>query len=197
MRARSDATDLLLAWSEGDESAFDKLVPLVYQELHVLARHYMKAERPDHTLQATALVNEAYVRLIEVNRIRWQNRSHFLAIAAQTMRRILVEFARHRHRQKRGGNAVHLTIDDVDMAQEQSVDLVALNDALSTLASFDARMGQVVELRFFGGLTVQETADVLKVSPETVMRDWKTAKVWLLRELLRNEPSQPPRQQPA
>jgi RNA polymerase sigma factor (TIGR02999 family) len=142
-------------------------------------------------------VNEAYVRLIEVNRIRWQNRSHFLAIAAQTMRRILVEFARHRHRQKRGGNAVHLTIDDVDMAQEQSVDLVALNDALSTLASFDARMGQVVELRFFGGLTVQETADVLKVSPETVMRDWKTAKVWLLRELLRNEPSQPPRQQPA
>lgn len=197
MRARSDATDLLLAWSEGDESAFDKLVPLVYQELHVLARHYMKAERPDHTLQATALVNEAYVRLIEVNRIRWQNRSHFLAIAAQTMRRILVEFARQRHRQKRGGNAVHLTIDDVDMAQEQSVDLVALNDALSTLASFDARMGQVVELRFFGGLTVQETADVLKVSPETVMRDWKTAKVWLLRELLRNEPSQPPRQQPA
>jgi RNA polymerase sigma factor (TIGR02999 family) len=197
MRARSDATDLLLAWSEGDESAFDKLVPLVYQELHALARHYMKAERPDHTLQATALVNEAYVRLIEVNRIRWQNRSHFLAIAAQTMRRILVEFARHRHRQKRGGNAVHLTIDDVDMAQEQSVDLVALNDALSTLASFDARMGQVVELRFFGGLTVQETADVLKVSPETVMRDWKTAKVWLLRELLRNEPSQPPRQQPA
>jgi RNA polymerase sigma factor (TIGR02999 family) len=197
MRARSDATDLLLAWSEGDESAFDKLVPLVYQELHALARHYMKAERPDHTLQATALVNEAYVRLIEVNRIRWQNRSHFLAIAAQTMRRILVEFARQRHRQKRGGNAVHLTIDDVDMAQEQSVDLVALNDALSTLASFDARMGQVVELRFFGGLTVQETADVLKVSPETVMRDWKTAKVWLLRELLRNEPSQPPRQQPA
>jgi RNA polymerase sigma factor (TIGR02999 family) len=185
MRARSDATDLLLAWSEGDESAFDKLVPLVYQELHALARHYMKAERPDHTLQATALVNEAYVRLIEVNRIRWQNRSHFLAIAAQTMRRILVEFARQRHRQKRGGNAVHLTIDDVDMAQEQSVDLVALNDALSTLASFDARMGQVVELRFFGGLTVQETADVLKVSPETVMRDWKTAKVWLLRELSR------------
>jgi RNA polymerase sigma factor (TIGR02999 family) len=197
MRARSDATDLLLAWSEGDESAFDKLVPLVYQELHALARHYMKAERPDHTLQATALVNEAYVRLIEVNRIRWQNRSHFLAIAAQTMRRILVEFARQRHRQKRGGDVVRVPIDDVDMAQEQSVDLVALNDALSTLASFDARMGQVVELRFFGGLTVQETADVLKVSPETVMRDWKTAKVWLLRELLRNEPSQPPRQQPA
>ena len=185
MPAQSDATDLLVAWSEGDESAFDKLVPLVYQELHALARHYMKGERSDHTLQATALVNEAYVRLIDVNRIRWQNRSHFLAIAAQTMRRILVEFARQRHRQKRGGDAVRVPIDDVDMPQEQTADLVALNDALSTLASFDPRMGQVVELRFFGGLTVQETADVLKVSPETVMRDWKTAKVWLLQELSR------------
>jgi RNA polymerase sigma-70 factor, ECF subfamily len=185
MPARSDATDLLLAWSQGDESAFDKLVPLVYQELHALARRYMRSERSDHTLQATALVNEAYVRLIDVNRIRWQNRSHFFAVAAQTMRRILVEFARQRHRQKRGGDAVRVPIDDVDMPQEQTADLVALNDALSTLASFDPRMGQVVELRFFGGLTVQETADVLKVSPETVMRDWKTAKVWLLRELSR------------
>jgi len=150
-----------------------------------LARHYMKGERSDHTLQATALVNEAYVRLIDVNRIRWQNRSHFLAIAAQTMRRILVEFARQRHRQKRGGDAVRVTIDDVDVAQEKSADLVALSDALSTLAEFDLRMSQIVELRFFGGLTVQETAEVLKVSPETVMRDWKTAKVWLLRELSR------------
>jgi len=185
MPARSDATDLLVAWSNGDQSAFDKLVPLVYQELHALARRYMRSERSDHTLQATALVNEAYVRLIDVNRIRWQNRSHFFAVAAQTMRRILVEFARQRHRQKRGGDAVRVPIDDVDMPQEQTADLVALNDALSTLASFDPRMGQVVELRFFGGLTVQETADVLKVSPETVMRDWKTAKVWLLRELSR------------
>jgi RNA polymerase sigma factor (TIGR02999 family) len=185
MPAQSDATDLLVAWSEGDESAFDKLLPLVYQELHALARHYMKGERSDHTLQATALVNEAYVRLIDVNRIRWQNRSHFLAIAAQTMRRILVEFARQRHRQKRGGDAVRVTIDDVDVAQEKSADLVALSDALSTLAEFDLRMSQIVELRFFGGLTVQETAEVLKVSPETVMRDWKTAKVWLLRELSR------------
>ena len=185
MPAQSDATDLLVAWSEGDESAFDKLVPLVYKELHALARRYMRGERSDHTLQATALVNEAYVRLIDVNRIRWQNRSHFLAIAAQTMRRILVEFARQRHRQKRGSDAVRVTIDDVDVAHEKSADLVALSDALSTLASFDPRMGQVVELRFFGGLTVQETADVLKVSPETVMRDWKTAKVWLLRELSR------------
>ena len=187
MPARSDATDLLLAWSQGDESAFEKLVPLVYQELHALARRYMRSERSDHTLQATALVNEAYVRLIDVNRIRWQNRSHFLAVAAQTMRRILVEFARQRHRQKRGGDAVRVTIDDVDVAQEKSADLVALSDALSTLANFDPRMSQIVELRFFGGLTVQETADVLKVSPETVMRDWKTAKVWLLRELGQDE----------
>src|SRR5678816_1658243 len=185
MPARSDATDLLLAWSQGDESAFEKLVPLVYQELHALARRYMRSERSDHTLQATALVNEAYVRLIDVNRIRWQNRSHFFAVAAQTMRRILVEFARQRHRQKRGGDAVRVPIDDVDMPQEQTADLVALNDALSTLAIFDPRMGQIVELRFFGGLTVQETADVLKVSPETVTQDWKTAKVWLLRELSR------------
>jgi len=189
MPARSDATDLLLAWSEGDESAFDKLVPLVYQELHALARRYMRGERSDHTLQATALVNEAYVRLIDVNRIRWQNRSHFLAVAAQTMRRILVEFARHRGRQKRGRDVVRVTIDDADVAQETSADLVALSDALSTLATFDPRMGQVVELRFFGGLSVHETADVLKVSPETVMRDWKTAKVWLLRELSQEKPA--------
>ena len=145
----------------------------------------MAGERAGHSLQATALVNEAYLRLIDAKGVSWRDRAHFLAVAAHTMRRILVEFARQRHRQKRGGDAVRVTIDDVDVAQEQSADLVALNDALSTLASFDPRMGQVVELRFFGGLTVQETADVLKVSPETVMRDWKTAKVWLLRELSR------------
>ena len=184
MSPRSDATELLLAWSNGDASAFDKLVPLVHQELRSLAQRYMRHERPDHTLQATALVNEAYLRLIDVNRIQWQNRAHFLAVAAQTMRRILVEFARHRHRQKRGGDVVRVTIDDArEIAQEKGADLVALSDALSVLATFDPRMSQVVELRFFGGLSVQETADVLKVSPETVMRDWKTAKVWLLREL--------------
>ena len=183
MPARSDATDLLVAWSNGDQSAFDKLVPLVYQELRVLAQRYIRRERPDHTLQATALVNEAYVRLIDVNRIRWQNRSHFLAVAAQTMRRILVEFARQRHRQKRGGDAVRVTIDAMEIAQDSSADLVALSDALSALATFDPRMSQVVELRFFGGLTVQEAAEVLNVSPETVNRDWKTAKAWLLREL--------------
>jgi RNA polymerase sigma-70 factor (ECF subfamily) len=156
-RAPSDATDLLLAWSGGDASAFDKLVPLVYQELRVLAQRYMRRERP---------------------------------FAAQTMRRILVEFARNRHRQKRGGDAIHVTLGDaVEMAEEKQADLVALSDALTALASFDARMSQIVELRFFGGLSVQETADVLKVSPETVMRDWKTAKVWLLRELSQEKPA--------
>jgi RNA polymerase sigma-70 factor (ECF subfamily) len=184
MSSRSDATELLVAWSNGDESAFDRLVPLVYQELHVLAQRYMRGERPDHTLQATALANEAYIRLIDVNRIQWQNRSHFLAVAAQTMRRILVEFARQRHRQKRGGDLVRVTIDHADdIAREQGVDVVALSDALTALATFDPRMSQVVELRFFGGLSVDETAKVLNVSPETVMRDWKTAKAWLLREL--------------
>ena len=187
-RPPSDATDLLLAWSNGDDSAFDKLVPLVYKELRVLAQRYMRHERPDHTLRATALVNEAYLRLIDVNRIQWQNRAHFLAVAAQTMRRILVEFARNRHRQKRGGDAIHVTLGDVEeMAEEKQADLVALSDALTALARFDARMSQIVELRFFGGLTVEETADVLKVSPETVMRDWRTAKAWLLRELSTDE----------
>jgi RNA polymerase sigma factor (TIGR02999 family) len=186
MPPQSDATELLVAWSSGDESAFDRLVPLVHQELRVLARSYMRRERSGHTLQATALVNEAYIRLIDVNRVQWQNRTHFLAVAAQTMRRILVEFARQRRRQKRGGAAIRVTMDDaMDVAQDSSADLVRLSDALSALATFDPRMSQVVELRFFGGLTVQETAEVVNVSPETVMRDWKTAKAWLLRELSR------------
>jgi RNA polymerase sigma factor (TIGR02999 family) len=184
-----DATDLLVAWSAGDQSAFDKLVPLIYDELRALARRYMRQERPGHTLQPTALVNEAYVRLFDVNRIQWQSRSHFLAVAATTMRRILVEFARQRHRQKRGGEAVRVTVDDaMEIAEDRSDDFVALSDALSTLATFDQRMSQVVELRFFGGLNVQEAAEVLNVSPETVNRDWKTAKVWLLRELSQGRP---------
>jgi RNA polymerase sigma factor (TIGR02999 family) len=179
-------TELLRAWNEGDGSALDKLIPLVYDELYRLARRYMRQERPDHTLQATSLVNEAYLRLIDVNRIDWRNRTHFLALAAQMMRRILVEFARNRHRQKRGGGAIQVSLDDVqELADSKEYDLVALNDALSGLATFDSRMSQVVELRFFGGLTVDETADVLNVSPETVMRDWKTAKAWLLREIRR------------
>ena len=183
-------TELLRAWSQGDESARERLIPLLYAELHRLARHYMRHERPDHTLQATALVNEAYLRLIDVNRVEWRNRTHFLALAAQMMRRILVESARNRHRQKRGGDAVRVNIDDLgELPEPQERNLVALSDALSALARFDARMSQVVELRFFGGLSVGETADVLSVSPETVNRDWKTAKVWLFRELKQQKPT--------
>ena len=179
-----DATDLLVAWSHGDGSALERLMPLVHAELRQLARRYMRQERADHTLQPTALVNEAYLRLIDVHRIQWRGRAHFLAVAAQTMRRILVEFARHRDRQKRGGGAVHVQLDDaVDVPRPREEDFVALSDALTAMATFDPRMSQVVELRFFGGLTVEETADVLNVSPETVMRDWKTAKAWLIREL--------------
>jgi RNA polymerase sigma factor (TIGR02999 family) len=182
---QSDATGLLLAWSQGDASALDRLVPLVHQQLHGLAVRYMRGERADHPLQPTALVNEAYLRLVDVTRIHWKDRAHFLAVAARTMRRILVDFARQRRSQKRGGDLVPVTMDDApDLVMNPGTDLVALHDALSTLASFDVRMSQVVELRFFGGLTVDETADVLEVSPETVMRDWKTAKAWLLRELV-------------
>lgn len=187
------ATELLRAWGQGDESARDRLMPLVYDELHRLARRYMRQERPDHTLQPTALVNEAYLRLIDVNRIEWRNRTHFLALAAQTMRRILVESARNRRRQKRGGGAVRENIDDIgELPRPEERDVVALNDALNQLAAFDERMSQVVELRFFGGLTVDETANVLNMSPETVMRDWKTAKAWLLRELRQPEADERP-----
>jgi RNA polymerase sigma factor (TIGR02999 family) len=183
-------TELLRAWSQGDESARERLIPLLYDELHRLARRFMRHERPDHTLQATALVNEAYLRLIDVNRVEWRNRTHFLALAAQMMRRILIESARSRYRQKRGGAAVRVNIDDIaELPEPQERSLVALSDALSALATFDARMSQVVELRFFGGLSVEETADVLNVSPETVMRDWKTAKAWLLRELRQPKPT--------
>jgi len=183
-------TELLRAWSQGDRSALDRLVPQVYEELHRLAERYMRQERPDHTLQATSLVNEAYLRLIDVNRVEWRDRTHFLAVAAQMMRRILVEFARNRQRQKRGGGALHVSLDAVpELPDFKERDFVALNDVLSALATRDARMGQVVELRFFGGLTVEETADVLNVSAETVLRDWKTAKAWLLRELRRRHPS--------
>ena len=182
--AEFQPTELLRAWSHGDESAREKLIPLLYNELHRLARRYMRQERADHTLQPTALVNEAYLRLIDVNRIEWRGRTHFLALAAQTMRRILVESARNRHRQKRGGGAVRENVDNLDeLPKPEERDVIALNDALSTLATFDSRMSRIVELRYFGGLTVEETADQLNVSPETVMRDWKTAKAWLLREL--------------
>jgi RNA polymerase sigma factor (TIGR02999 family) len=182
---QSEVTELLLAWSEGDSSALERLMPLVYNELHHLARHYMQQEKPDHTLQATALVNEAYLRLVDVNRMQWHNRAHFFAVSAQLMRRILVDFARRRLRDKRGGDAVHVNFDNAFAvaSEAKDPDLLALDDALVQLATIDPRMSQVVELRFFGGLTNEETAGVLKISPETVMRDWRTAKVWLLKTI--------------
>jgi RNA polymerase sigma factor (TIGR02999 family) len=179
-----EVTRLLIAWNEGDESALEKLVPQVYQELRRLARRQMRRERPDHTLQTTALINEAYLRLVDLRNVQWQNRAHFFALCARLMRRILVDFARSRHYAKRGGGAQPVSLDQsLVVSPEHSPDLVAVDDALKALTKVDGRKGQVVELRFFGGLTVEETAEVLKVSPETVRRDWKLAKVWLLREL--------------
>jgi RNA polymerase sigma factor (TIGR02999 family) len=179
-----EITELLLAWNDGDEQALDRLMPLVHDELHRLARRYMAGQRADHPLQTTALVNEAYLRLVDSSRVRWQNRAHFFAVSAQLMRRILVDVARARHRVKRGGDVVRVTFDEaLAMSQEPSAALIALDDALRALAAVDARKSKVVELRFFGGLSVEETAEVLKVSPITVMRDWAMAKAWLLREL--------------
>ena len=180
----AEVTQLLLAWSQGEQAALDKLIPLVTAELRRLADHYMGGERPDHTLQTTALVNEAYLRLVDSRRVRWQNRAHFFALSAQLMRRILVDFARTRNYQKRAGKAERVPLDEaLVMSQERERDLVALDEALKTLAATDPRKSQVVELRFFGGLSVDETAEVLKVSPDTVLRDWRLAKVWLYREL--------------
>jgi len=179
-----EVTRLLLAWNDGDESALEKLVPQVYQELRRLARRHMLRERPDHTLQTTALINEAYLRLVDLRNVHWQNRAHFFALCARLMRRILVDFARSRHYAKRGGGAQPVSLDEsLVVSPKHSTDLVAVDDALKALAQVDARKAQVVELRFFGGLTVEESAEVLKVSPETVQRDWKLAKAWLLREL--------------
>ena len=173
-------TQLLVAWSDGDPTALNDLVPLVNEELRRLARSYMRRERPGHTLQTTALVNEAYLRLVDQKQVHWQNRAHFLAIAAQLMRRILVDYARRRQYQKRGGGAVQVTLGHADeVANERTPDLVALDEALTSLAEIDPRRSRVVELRFFGGLSIEETAEVLKVSPTTVERDWTIAKAWL------------------
>jgi len=179
-----EVTQLLLAWSNGDQTALEKLTPMVYEELRRLAHRYMRRELPGHTLQTTALVNEAYLRLIDAGNLRWQNRAHFFAISAQLMRRILVDFARRRNFLKRGGEAQQVSLDEaLVIANARDSDLVALDEALSELAAIDPRQSRVVELRFFGGLSVEETAEVLNVSPDTVMRDWKVAKLWLLREL--------------
>lgn len=183
-----DVTRLLTAWGEGDETALQKLVPLVYQQLHAAARRYMAGERPGHTLQTTALIHETYLRLVNVRQIKWQNRAHFFAICAQLMRRILVDFARSRGYQKRGGGAQHVDFEQaLTVGSQPEPNLVALDEALQRLAEVDKRKSQVVELRFFGGLDVKETAEVMRVSADTVMRDWKLAKVWLLRELSGDE----------
>jgi RNA polymerase sigma-70 factor, ECF subfamily len=177
-------TALLLAWNRGEPHALDALLPMVYEELHRLAAYYMKGERAGHSLQATALVNEAYLRLIEVERVQWQSRAHFFAMAARLMRRILVDAARSRGYQKRGGGATMVSLDEaLVVSNEPGQDLVALDEALTALAAVDKRKSQVVEMRFFGGLSLEETAEALHVSRDTVKRDWKMAKLWLLREL--------------
>jgi RNA polymerase sigma factor (TIGR02999 family) len=180
------ATGLLLKWGQGDEAALERLIPLVHQELHRIARCCMAGERAGHSLQATALVNEAYVRLVDGKAVEWHDRAHFLAVAARVMRHILVDHARGKNYQKRGGQVRKVTLDDgLAVTDEPRADVVALDDALEVLATFDERKSRVIELRFFGGLSVEETASVLRVSPDTVMRDWRLAKVWLRREMRR------------
>ncbi len=184
-----EVTRILLAWRSGDQTALESLIPLVYSELRLIARRYLRRERAGHTLQTTALVNEAYLRLIDASQVDWQNRAHFFAISARLMRRILVDFARHRGYQKRGGGAPPLELGDVaTVSWHQDEDLLALDEALTALAEIDDRKSKVVEMRFFGGLSEQEMAEALDVSPETVRRDWRLAKSWLLRRLREVEP---------
>jgi RNA polymerase sigma factor (TIGR02999 family) len=179
----SEITGLLVDWSNGDQAALDRLLPLVEQELHRLAHRYMRREDPDHTLQTTALLNEAYLKLIDQKKTRWQNRAHFFAIAAKIMRRILLNYARDQHRQKRGGGAVQVSLSEVSLLMERPEALIALDEALERLSKIDERKSRVVELKFFGGLETEEIAEVLKVSPVTVLRDWRYARAWLSREL--------------
>jgi RNA polymerase sigma factor (TIGR02999 family) len=182
--AQQDITQLLQAWSDGDRSALERLVPAVYAELHQLAHRYMTQERPGHLLQTTALVNEAYLRLVDTKQRHWRNRAHFLAVSAQVMRQILVDFARAQHSRKRGGEFHKVSLDEaLVVPHEKEVDLIALNDALDALARFDQRKSQVAELRFFGGLKTEEIAEALKISPNTVLSDWSLAKAWLYREM--------------
>ena len=177
-------TALLKAWSGGDERARDQLFPAVYEELRRMARRYMRRESPGHTLQTTALVNEAYLRLVDATSVSWQDRAHFFAVSAQIMRRILVDAARARAAAKRGGAAPRVRLDEVpDVSTEPASELVAIDEALNSLSRIDPRKAQVIELRFFGGLSVEETSEVLKISAQSVMRDWKLAKAWMLREL--------------
>ena len=179
-----EVSQLLLDWSDGDREALDKLIPIVYQELRRLAHHYMQQERVGHTLQTTALVNEAYMRLADYKRMRWQSRAHFFAVAAQVMRRILVDHARGRNYAKRGGGAHKVELDEAAFVSAgRSAELIAVDDALKELEVWDLRKGRIVELRFFGGLSIDETAEVLKISPTTVQREWRSAKAWLHRAI--------------
>ena len=179
-----DVTQLLVHWGKGDKQALDRLMPLVYDELHRMASRYLRRERQGHTLQTTALINEAYLRIVDQDRVNWQNRAHFFGVAAQMMRRILVDHARSHLYAKRGGGAQKLTLDEaIATPQERDLDLVALDDALTTLAEIDPQQSRIIELRFFGGLTIEETAEVLNISPATVKRDWNMAKAWLYGEI--------------
>ena len=181
---KNEVTQLLLRWSEGDKAALGKLMPLVYRELRRLAGHYMRRERPGHTLQASALVNEAYLRLVDYRRMQWQNRAHFFAVAAQAMGRVLVEHARSRQYAKRGGTAQRISLDDVAvLTDQQAAELVALDEALTSLEALDARKARIVELRYIGGLSIEEAAETLRVSTATVERDWRSAKAWLYRAI--------------
>src|SRR5450432_2603411 len=181
--AVGDVSMLLRAWSNGDGNALERMTPIVFEELHRLAHRYMRRERPGHSLQTSALVNEAYMRLVDYERMQWQDRAHFFAVSAQLMRRILVEHAR-RHNLKRGGGAPHVSLEETAIVGgDQDADIVELDDAMNALARIDPRKVQVVEMRFFGGLSVEETVDVLKISPGTVKRDWRAARAWLYREL--------------
>jgi RNA polymerase sigma-70 factor, ECF subfamily len=186
-----DVSALLRAWSDGDQNALEKLTTIVYDELRRLSRRYMKGERPGHSLQTTALVHEAYTRLVDYKRMEWQNRAHFFAVSAQLMRRILVEHAR-RHNLKRGGGVLHVSLEEAAaVGGDEDPNLVALDDALNALARIDPRKVRVVEMRFFGGLSVEETAEVLKLSTVTVKRDWRAARAWLYRELKGGTPDAP------
>lgn len=182
--APEEVSQLLQDWSNGDQAALDKVMPVVYQELHRMAHHYMRKERAGHTLQTTALVNEAYMRLAAYKRMRWQSRVHFFAVAAQVMRRILVEQARSKKFAKRGGGAQQISLDETAIVSAgRSAEVIAVDEALTDLESWDPRKGRIVELRFFGGLSIEETAEALKISPTTVQREWRSAKAWLYRAI--------------
>ena len=187
-----DVTRLLLSWSQGNQAALDELMPLVYGELRRLASAYLRRERSNHTLQSTALVHEAFMRLVNQQEVQWRNRAHFFAIAAQMIRRILVDYARAQHTEKRGSGSVKLELDEAMAAPLESgfdLDLLALNDALDQLSHLDARQSQIVELRFFAGLSIEETAEVMKLSPASIKREWNTARAWLFREMTRHPPA--------